>query len=125
MLDLSSILIFSEDPKALSDFYRKVLEKDPDFADDSDYYGFMAGQTQIMIGPHDKVHGENSNPERIMLNLATDKVKEEFARIKDLGAKVIAEPYQPSEDADMWIATFADPDGNYFQLMTPWEEMKN
>jgi len=20
-----------------------------------------------------------------------------------------------------WIATFADPDGNYFQLMSPWE----
>jgi predicted enzyme related to lactoylglutathione lyase len=26
------------------------------------------------------------------------------------------------ENTGGWIATFADPDGNYFQLMTPWEE---
>ncbi len=25
------------------------------------------------------------------------------------------------ENTDGWIATFSDPDGNYFQLMTPWE----
>jgi predicted enzyme related to lactoylglutathione lyase len=29
---------------------------------------------------------------------------------------VIAEPYAIGEG---WIATLADPDGNYFQLMTP------
>jgi predicted enzyme related to lactoylglutathione lyase len=32
---------------------------------------------------------------------------------------VVKEPY---ELQGMWIATFADPDGNYFQLMSPWEE---
>ena len=42
----------------------------------------------------------------------------EFARIKKLGAKVIKEPYEMEK---MWIATFADPDGNYFQLMSPWK----
>jgi predicted lactoylglutathione lyase len=25
-------------------------------------------------------------------------------------------------EGEMWIATFADPDGNYFQLMSPWEK---
>ncbi len=43
----------------------------------------------------------------------------EFARIKDLGAEVVAEPYHPSEEPSMWLATLADPDGNYFQLATP------
>jgi predicted enzyme related to lactoylglutathione lyase len=32
---------------------------------------------------------------------------------------VVKEPY---ELQGMWIATFADPDGNYFQLTSPWEE---
>jgi predicted lactoylglutathione lyase len=35
-----------------------------------------------------------------------------------VGAKVIKEPYQMG---DAWISTLADPDGNYFQLMTPWD----
>jgi predicted enzyme related to lactoylglutathione lyase len=59
MLKLSSIMLFSEDPKRLSEFY-------------------------------------------------------------GLGTRVVAEPYRMGE-GDMWIATFADPDGNYFQLMSPWE----
>ena len=41
---------------------------------------------------------------------------EEFERIKAAGATVIREPY---EMGGGWIATLADPDGNYFQLVTP------
>jgi predicted enzyme related to lactoylglutathione lyase len=35
---------------------------------------------------------------------------------------VLREPYRPGDgddDGEMWVATFADPDGNYFQLMSP------
>jgi predicted enzyme related to lactoylglutathione lyase len=32
---------------------------------------------------------------------------------------VIREPYRPDETAVAWIATFADPDDNYFQLLSP------
>jgi predicted enzyme related to lactoylglutathione lyase len=32
---------------------------------------------------------------------------------------VIREPYQPGDVAGAWIATFADPDNNYFQLLSP------
>ena len=41
----------------------------------------------------------------------------EFERIKDLGAEVVKEPYEL--DGNFWLATFADPDGNCFQLATP------
>lgn len=30
MLNLNSILVFSENPKELSDFYKKIFQKDPD-----------------------------------------------------------------------------------------------
>jgi predicted enzyme related to lactoylglutathione lyase len=123
MLDLNSILVFSENPKKLSGFYEKVFQKKPDW-DDYGYFGFTIGKTTITFGPHDKVKGPNTHPERIMINFETKEVKDEFKRIKDLGAKVIAEPYKMDENSDGWIATFADPDGNYFQLMTPWEEEK-
>lgn len=124
MLNLNSLLVFSENPKVLREFYEKVLEKKPDM-DYGEYFGFTAGKTFLSFGPHDKVKGKSKEPERIMINFETKEVKEEFERIKKLGAKVIAEPYQMDEDSTGWIATFADPDGNYFQLMTPWEEEKN
>ncbi len=121
MLDLNSILLFSEKSKELADFYKKVFQKDPDWSE-GNFYGFTAGKGFLTIGPHDKVHGKNTNPERIMFNLETKDVKGEFERIKKLGANVVAKPYQPAEEPEMWIATFADPDGNYFQLMSPWGE---
>ncbi len=51
-----------------------------------------------------------------MINFETAQVQQEFERIKALGGKVIREPYQMGQG---WIATLADPDGNYFQLVTP------
>jgi predicted enzyme related to lactoylglutathione lyase len=123
MLHLNSILVFSEDPKRLSDFYTKVFGKGPDW-DDYGYYGFTMGHITITFGKHDKVTGKNPQPERFMFNLETQDVKSEFERIKGYGATVIAQPYKMGEDSEGWIATFADPDGNYFQLMTPWEDEK-
>lgn len=122
MLNLNTIMLFSEDPKSLSDFYKKVFQKEPDFEMEG-YSGFSAGSVTIMVGPHDKVQGKNANPERIMLNFETSDVKNEFERIKEIGAEVIAEPYKPGEEPDMLIATFADPDGNFFQLGSPMEDM--
>ncbi|HEX6977080.1 MAG TPA: VOC family protein [Patescibacteria group bacterium] len=119
MLNLNSILLSSSNPKALSSFYQKVFQKDPEMADDNGYYGFLVGKTFLTIGPHDKVKGKNKTPERFMFNLETTEVKEESERIEKTGAKVIAKPY---EMGGAWIATFADPDGNYFQLVTPWKE---
>ncbi len=83
------------------------------------FSGFKVGSGYVVVGPHSSVKGKNQTPERIMLNFETDDVKGEFERIKNLDAKVVAEPYQPTEEPSMWIATLEDPDGNYFQLATP------
>lgn len=120
MLNLNSLLIFSDNPKVLLDFYKKVVGKDPNWTG-GDFAGFKIGDGYLMVGPHDKVKGKNKTPERLMFNLQTEDVKGEFTRIKKLGAQVIAEPYQPGEEPSMWLATFADPDGNYFQLASPME----
>src|SRR5438067_655658 len=118
MLKFSSLLLFSETPDKLAEFYKKVLDQDPDW-EDGGYSGFTLGEGMLIIGPHDKVHGKNKTPERMIFNLETPDVKEEFIRIKELGAKVIQEPYHPGEAEEMLLTTFADPDGNYFQLASP------
>jgi predicted enzyme related to lactoylglutathione lyase len=120
MLNFGSILLFSENPRKLVAFYRKIFRKKPDWTENG-FCGFMTGKGFITVGPHDKVRGKNRNPERILFNLETKDVKREFGRIKRIGAKVVAKPYHPREAPDMMIATFADPDNNYFQLLTPWE----
>ena len=119
-LNLNSIMLGSEDPKVLGDFYSKVLgAPNPEWSDETaGWYGFKAGDGGLAIGPHSEVKGKNQHPGRIMLNFETPDVKAEFERIKDLGAEVVAEPYEPGEG--MLMCTFADPDGNYFQLSTPW-----
>lgn len=118
MLKLDSVLLFSENPKKLTEFYKKVFGTDPGW-EEGDYSGFTLGTGGFIIGPHDKVHGMNANPQRCMVNFQTPEVETEFARIEKLGAKVVAKPYHPMEDESMTLATFADPDGNYFQLATP------
>ena len=120
MFNNVSILLFSDNPKQLADFYGKVLEKEPEWSE-GDYQGFMVGSVGFAIGPHDKVHGKNKNPERVLLNFETEDVAGEFARVQALGAVVMQEPYHPDEAKDMLVSTFADPDGNYFQVVSPFK----
>ncbi len=120
-LNLNSIMLGSEDPKTLADFYSKVLgAPNPEWSDEANgWFGFQAGDGGLAIGPHSEVKGRNEQPGRIMLNFETSDVNGEFERIKALGAEVVAEPYEPG-GGGMLLCTFADPDGNYFQLATPW-----
>jgi len=118
MLSFNSVLIGSDEPKALGDFYAKVLGK-PAW-EEGGFVGWQAGTGNLMIGAHSEVKGRNEMPGRILLNFETADVQGEFERIKGLGAVVVREPYQPGGDApDMLLATFEDPDGNYFQLASP------
>ena len=118
MLNFNSLLLFSEAPKKLVDFYRQVLGREPKWQE-GEYTGFENGACTLVIGPHSKVVGQNKNPERIILNFETGDVKGEFERIKKLGVKVIADPYHMEDNQDFTIATLADSDGNYFQLVSP------
>ncbi len=121
-LNLNNIMLGSQDSKKLADFYGGVLgAPSPGWSDEANgWYGFEAGAGSLMIGPHSEVKGKSQEPSRIMLNLTTPDVKSEFERIKALGTEVVAEPYEPQGGSDMLMCTFADPDGNYFQLVPPW-----
>ena len=54
-------------------------------------------------------------------NIESKDVQGDFERMKTAGAIVIAEPYSFDGAPDSSIATFADPDDNYFQLVTPMQ----
>ncbi len=124
MLNFNSVLLSTENKKELVEFYGKVFDKKPEMEEEG-YAGFLVGSCFFSIGAHDKIKGKSPNPDRILFNFETNDVKGEFARIEKIeGVKVVKEPYSMGEDGKFWIATLADPDGNYFQLITPWDANK-
>ena len=118
-MNFNSILIGSENPDELAAFYTRLLGE-PTFHDES-YSTWVVGSGAISVGPHSEVNGRNTMPGRLIWNIETTDVKGEAEKFKAAGATVVAEPYSFDGYPDSWIATFEDPDGNYFQLMTPME----
>lgn len=114
-MKLSSIMIGSAEPKVLADYY-KALFGEPRW-DDGGFVGWDFGGSGFAVGPHDQVTGKNTQPGRVIWNLETTDVQGDFDRLKAAGGIVVAEPYEVGQG--MSIATFADPEDNYFQLMSP------
>jgi len=110
-------MIGTKQYNALRAFYEKVIGKPPDMAENG-FSGWKVGNGFIGVLEHSEMGGNTKDPGRMILNFETPQVQEEFERIKKLGAVTVRTPYKMGEG---WIATLADPDGNYFQLMSPME----
>jgi len=120
MLNLNSVMIGTKQPKALAAFYEKVLGKPAEWVDqDGGFWGWQVGSASLSVLDHSAMGGNARDPGRVMFNFETPQVKSEFERVKAFGAVVIKEPY---EMGGGWIATLADLDGNYFQLVTPMDQ---
>ena len=122
-MNFNNILIGSEDPQRLVDYYTKVFGKPA--MEDGGYTGWQIGSGFIAIGAHDEVKGKNAHPGRLIWNVETADVQGDFDKLKAAGAIVVREPYgfdDIPEASGMLIATLADPDDNYFQLMSPMPE---
>ncbi|MEA2646994.1 MAG: hypothetical protein QOE92_2077 [Chloroflexota bacterium] len=120
MLKFNNMMLGTENLEAMVAFYTKVLGK-PMF-EDGGFTGWGSPDGgNISIGHHSEVHGKAAEPARVIWFFEAADVKAEFERVKGLGAEVIKEPYEMADG--YWLATLADPDGNYFQLSTPYDEM--
>ena len=117
--NFESIILDSENATKLADFYKeKVGLKqtwDAVMDENSKVYGFMLGEIELVIMDHSEIKGKSKDPARIMLNLETDDIDGDFARLKKAGVKIIAEIYHIEDYGQ--VATFEDLDGNYFQLV--------
>jgi predicted enzyme related to lactoylglutathione lyase len=119
-MNFNNILIGSDDPQRLADYYTKLFGKPT--MEEGGYWGWQIGAGFVAVGPHSEVHGKNAEPGRLIWNIETADVQTEFDRLKAAGAIVVREPYSFEDMPDasgMLIATLADPDDNYFQLMSP------
>lgn len=119
-MNFNSILIGSADPQRLVEYYTKLFGEPA--MSGGGYTGWTLGSGWVTIGPHDQVQGKNPQPGRMIWNIETPDVKDVFERFLAAGAIVVREPYGFDEDpSGGLIATLADPDDNYFQLMSPMD----
>ena len=116
-MNFNSILIGSDDAARLAAYYTKLFGT-PSW-DQGGYVGWLIGSGGITVGLHDQVHGRNTQPGRLIWNIESADVRADFERLKAAGATVVREPYSFEGVPDSWIATFSDPDGNYFQVLSP------
>lgn len=120
------ILIYSENPDKLMQFYRDVLGfKLIDQLKLPDDYGYMfniAGDYNIWVGKHSEVKGKAKENFRHLFNLYPEEgVQYWYNKIKDNPeVKIIAKPFlAPFSTADnqVWFSTFLDPEGNCWQFV--------
>ena len=119
-MNFNSILIGSADPQRLVDYYTKLFGA-PAMPEEGGYTGWQLGHGLRDGRAALQVQGKNAQPGRLIWNIETADVKGEFERLKAAGAIVVAEPYEFEGAPGSAIATLADPDDNYFQLMSPMD----
>ncbi len=118
---VEGILIGSQNAAKLAKFYKEKVGLKVTFEavmgdKDEEVYEFgFKGRVGFVILDHSKVKGKNKGPSRIIFNLKVDDIKKEVARLKKAKVKPVQDIYHVQDYG--YIATFADIDGNYFQLV--------
>ena len=122
-LSIAALTIDCADPAALADFWGKALGRPVS-------PGAVAGDTSVDAtgpesGPRMILHTV-PEPKGMHLVLITDHYDEEIERLTGLGARPLNEIKLPPEALPPGVAavrqtTFADPEGNEFDLVT-WQQ---
>jgi predicted enzyme related to lactoylglutathione lyase len=107
------VAVNSEQPDRLREFYREVvgLQPQPEMGPGA----FQVGGGVFAIGPHSEVRGATKEPPRVLYDFFVDDLAAEQKRLEGKGVKFIR-----SAGREPWggiISTFADPDGNYVQII--------
>jgi len=117
---LEAVIISTENAAKLAEFYREKVglkqTEEMEIGDKGEKgYDFDINGTGLYILDHSDIKGKNPQSPRVMFNLEVDDIEKEFARVKKEGVKVVQETYHI--EGYGLIATFEDPDGNYFQFV--------
>src|SRR3989344_8228869 len=103
----------------MAKFYKEVVGlkvgTEGEYAEKDQFIDFKIGKDSLYLTTHSKIKDKNKEPARSMINIEVDDIKKEVARLKRNKAKLIQPIYHLEQYG--YIATFVDPDGNYFQLV--------
>jgi hypothetical protein len=104
----ASMLIGTNRPAELRDWYIKALA--PEFTGEGaiDLGGFL-----LVIDERDDVEAKNNEPGRTIINFDVDDFDAAEAKLNAAGVQWISVADRPKGK----FGTFADPDGNYLQII--------
>ena len=117
---LEAVILSSENAKKLAEFYREkiglVQGQEMEIGDKGEKgYDFELKGASLYILDHSDIKGKNSQGPRVMFNLEVDDIEKEAKRLNNADVKKVQDIYHV--EGYGLIATFEDPDGNYFQLV--------
>lgn len=117
--NISTILIWSEDFRALADWYQEMFDleviNELDHPQDTGVL-FQAGDITFWIGQHSQVHGKNQDIHRHMFNFRVDSVHEAYEKLQAKGVTFLAKPFK-APTMEKYFATMYDLDDNLIQLV--------
>jgi predicted enzyme related to lactoylglutathione lyase len=108
-LSLGSILIGSSNVEEMKSWYRRAFD-----AEENAMGALTLGAVQLFIEPHSEVSGPAREPARVILNLDVTRCGAIVDHLRSLGTRFVR-PLEPMPFG--LIATVADPDGNYVQVI--------
>lgn len=118
---IDTVMLNSENAKELATFYRETvgLTQTDEFEGEEGAAGyafeFGEGKTSLYVSSHSGVKGKNDEPQRMFINIEVNDAEVEARALKDKRVKVVQDVYHV--EGYGLVATFEDPDGNYFQLV--------
>ena len=110
------LMLWTDDVDRLAAFYRDVVGlKQRSARQNRVSFGSPDSAFRLNIAKHSEVHGRAQEPKRMMLNLGTDDIHADHARLKERGVPFLRPPEK--EGWGGWTATFTDPDGNIVNIL--------
>lgn len=109
MTTFDSIIIATEQPAVLADWYSALLQGERQSDNE-----VQADGLRLVLFPHDEVSGSSAQPKRMMVNFAVDDAKT-FTAHADALKVTWLRPFEPELFGQ--LATIVDPDGNYVQFI--------
>jgi uncharacterized glyoxalase superfamily protein PhnB len=104
-----SIILGTTHPEELREWYRKALAPEYKGEGPIDLGGFL-----LVIDKRDDVDAKNNEPGRMILNFHVDDFDAVEAQLKAAGVDWLT---PVADRASGRFGTFADPDGNYLQII--------
>jgi predicted enzyme related to lactoylglutathione lyase len=112
MLGLRTTIYKVNDINKAKDWYSKAFNTKPYF-DEPFYVGFSIGGFELGLQPDDVPKAKKVD--NVVSYWAVDKIEEEFARLKILGAFAHENPRHVG--GDIWVASVKDPFGNVLGII--------
>ena len=106
---IGSLLIGSSRVDHVKAWYRRAFD-----VTENDMGAFEFGPVQLFVETHSEVDGTTKEPARLIVNLNVDDCRGLAAHLRELGTQFVRGVEQEPFGL---IATVADPDGNYLQLI--------